>query len=644
MATVYSYHYTIDAYVNWTDAYVTDEVINIIGIIGQYDSAIYPTWIKVQDEADKKTTPHTIQKGYTIKWRARFYAKKVVNGGTPQYWWLNDDVVKNVHVSLSAYKDKVANTSPGVRTDKSGVSTAFKTGGTGASYFTVQNPTGGCTFTWWTKPTQSNFKLNPAFTLTADIDLGSNYNDYGGDPDTSIKHPTLLPGFVNPAFSVYDAKPTPNVPPVLTDNLQAFAYSAGSGTGAVAYAFSRCCNEWRGLAVTARTATAAGKISYKFKTVTCAANGTNLVDNNPKGTTENAPNNSLVGIDGPQVKAARAELQKHILADCNSGLICGNGKPTSGNGGGTTPPPNTNPNGKVAPDLRWNPPPHKFSRDRSFGERLLSNIQVSTFPQDNYLGVKDINVVRQAFAAGERGRIFQDKAGADILNTNPDKLNLPTGGQYPKQWGFRFMYNPNEVQYSTSANTSIDWTIGAKDPATLLAGNQSVNFQLFINRIADMKWLTDYSTKQAPVTDWNQAYGRTLDITEIEGLLNRGTEYDIEFLYRVLNGDPLKNPLLFNPSYKGVTSDFGYTTGVPCWLYLNENLRYYGSIAGFTVTHIMFDLNMVPILSTVGINFVRYPALWNDTAAVAGGASATAAALKKSIVDKTLGTANTPTS
>jgi hypothetical protein len=73
--------------------------------------------------------------------------------------------------------------------------------------------------------------------------------------------------------------------------------------------------------------------------------------------------------------------------------------------------------------------------------------------------------------------------------------------------------------------------------------------------------------------------------------------------------------------YKGVTADFGYTTGVPCWLVLNENLRYYGSVASFSVNHAMFDSNMVPMLSTVSISFARYPALWNETEAFGTGAS-----------------------
>ena len=171
------------------------------------------------------------------------------------------------------------------------------------------------------------------------------------------------------------------------------------------------------------------------------------------------------------------------------------------------------------------------------------------------------------------------------------------------------MYNPTSFSYSSASNNNVDWSRGSKDPTLLLTGNQSVEFELYINRIADMSFLRGIKN----ISDTRSSYRRELYQEEIDGLLNRGTEYDIEFLYRVLNGDPLKNPLLFNPAYKGRTADFGFTTGIPCWLYLNDNLRYYGSVMNFRVNHVMFDLNMIPMLSVVSISFSRYPALWGST-------------------------------
>jgi hypothetical protein len=288
------------------------------------------------------------------------------------------------------------------------------------------------------------------------------------------------------------------------------------------------------------------------------------------------------------------------MIDAKSNKACGDTSSGSGNGlkdiTTVTPPKG---------DTRWNPPPHRDARSISYGERV------------NYGANDALNTV-SAFSEKDRGRIFQDSNSAAVLNKNPDKLKqLVSAKGATNQWGFRFMYNPTTFGYSSSSNNSVDWTLGASDPATLLTGNSSVNFEVYINRIPDLKYLR----LKNPTLSEKQIYGRNLDEIEKQGILNRGTEYDIEFLYRVLNGDPLKESLLLSTKYKGVTADFGYTTGVPCWLVLNENLRYYGSVASFQVNHAMFDLNMVPMLSTVSITFARYPALWNETEAFGTGAS-----------------------
>jgi len=254
--------------------------------------------------------------------------------------------------------------------------------------------------------------------------------------------------------------------------------------------------------------------------------------------------------------------------------------------------------------LLWNPPVHRDVRSRSFAERV-------TYPDnDKFIeplaAFADAEAIAQKFKQNRRGYIIQTVDGAKALNTNPDNLKDQVG-TYGKnhRWGFRFTYNPQSFAYSTLASNSVDWTLGSKDPAVLLAGNQNVTFQLYLNRIPDLKYLRMTNPKLTQTA----IYQRELANTEIQGILNRGTEYDIEFLYRVVNGDPLTQSNLLN--YDGYTSDFGYTTGVPCWLALSENLRFFGSISGFSVNHIMFDLNMVPMLSIVDISFQRYPALFN---------------------------------
>jgi hypothetical protein len=341
-------------------------------------------------------------------------------------------------------------------------------------------------------------------------------------------------------------------------------------------------------------------VAYKPKSVggkgyqsywTCTKNGDKCAESSPKPTANDLSTKTKLA----------AWTKKYVtkpMIDAKSNAACG--ETPSGNGlkdiTTVTPPKG---------DTRWNPPPHRDARTISFAERA------------NY-SVNDSLDTVPAFSEKERGRIFQDINSAAVLNKNPDKLKeLVSAKGATNQWGFRFMYNPTTFGYSSSSNNSVDWTLGASDPATLLTGNSSVNFEVYINRIPDLKYLR----LKNPALSEKQIYGRDLNEIEKQGILNRGTEYDIEFLYRVLNGDPLKESLLLSTKYKGVTADFGYTTGVPCWLVLNENLRYYGSVASFQVNHAMFDLNMVPMLSTVSITFARYPALWNETEAFGTGAS-----------------------
>jgi hypothetical protein len=318
---------------------------------------------------------------------------------------------------------------------------------------------------------------------------------------------------------------------------------------------------------------------------TCTKNGDICQQKSPKPTANDLSTKTKLA----------AWTKKYVtkpMIDAKSNAACG--ETSSGSGKGlkditTVTPPKG--------DTRWNPPPHRDARGTSYGERV------------NY-GAKDAFNTVSAFSQKERGRIYQDANGAAVLNKSAQGLKDAVASKVAlNQWGFRFMYNPTTFGYSSSSNNSVDWTLGAADPAVLLTGNSAVSFEVYINRIPDLKYLRLKNPKVSEA----QLYGRNLTQVEKEGILNRGTEYDIEFLYRVLNGDPLSKSLLLN--YNGVTADFGYTTGVPCWLVLNENLRYFGSVASFQVNHAMFDLNMVPMLSTVSITFARYPALWNQTAA-----------------------------
>ena len=255
---------------------------------------------------------------------------------------------------------------------------------------------------------------------------------------------------------------------------------------------------------------------------------------------------------------------------------------------------------------RTNPPNHYVTRDVSFFNKVKDKIQQDLgkprASSEYIVAYNKLDLLNaEVTKAGRLGMIFQDRASATALN-GP--------GNADKPWGFRFAYNPSTISYSTAMDTSIDWMLADKDPANYIGGNVSIGFTLYLNRMPDMTELAGVKGKPGP---YGKNYPRELREEEIQGILNRGTEYDIEFLYRVLNGDPKpSNNTLLTYTVGGkpaVTSDFGYITGTPVWLKIHNNLRYKGSVASVSVNHVIFNELMVPMFSTVDITMIRYPVI-----------------------------------
>ena len=55
------------------------------------------------------------------------------------------------------------------------------------------------------------------------------------------------------------------------------------------------------------------------------------------------------------------------------------------------------------------------------------------------------------------------------------------------------------------------------------------------------------------------------------------------------------------------TADLGWVGAMPVELHLGPGLRYWGTLAGLTVNHVLFNERMVPMFSTVRIDFNRLP-------------------------------------
>lgn len=295
---------------------------------------------------------------------------------------------------------------------------------------------------------------------------------------------------------------------------------------------------------------------------------------------------------GSPVRQANAKAAQKVLLEANAANCTEV----------VTPAPEGEDGGIIIPStdsITYNPPAHYVSRGVSHGVRVAD---YQTASRDNKSIVIDTFKANKVFSQfvdsrNNLGRIFQSQGAADAMN-----VATRTKGKKPI-WGFKFMYNPTSINYSVPMNTAIDWTLSTQDPANLIAGNISVNFTLYLNRIADMTELMPL--KGAPQM-YSKNYPRMLSKEEVEGILLRGTEYDLEYLYRAVNGnrDMKGNSLL---TYNGESADKGYITGVPLWFVLHDNMRYYGSLQNISVDHVVFTDKMVPMLSVVNISFLRYP-------------------------------------
>jgi hypothetical protein len=196
------------------------------------------------------------------------------------------------------------------------------------------------------------------------------------------------------------------------------------------------------------------------------------------------------------------------------------------------------------------------------------------------------------------GYMFQD----------PDFKMSTAGGVL---WGFQFHYNPTVINEQYSTDPTVDWTL--QDKAAPLSGTGTITLELYLNRIADLAAFAQpgQTTKNFDLKKVSANYARPLGAADVRGILNRGTNYDIDFLFRIVNGDPVTQSPQFDVATLD-TANFGYMTGIPFWVVLGSNMRYKVSITGMDIRHAMFTPDMIPMLSVVNLTLARYPVIYSD--------------------------------
>jgi hypothetical protein len=177
-------------------------------------------------------------------------------------------------------------------------------------------------------------------------------------------------------------------------------------------------------------------------------------------------------------------------------------------------------------------------------------------------------------------------------------------------YGFKFLYNPTEV--------SMGWgMVEIPDPNTIRSGAagglapisgvglSTIDFTLLLNRISDMNFLDENGLAPGEDATIEGPYEGINPIQRVEDLkmiYRRGTMYDLEYLFRVINGPSAIHQTTLN----GLSADWGFLIGSQVELFLGDGLRYLVRLNGINVNHRIFNDRMVPVISEVSISLGRY--------------------------------------
>ena len=211
--------------------------------------------------------------------------------------------------------------------------------------------------------------------------------------------------------------------------------------------------------------------------------------------------------------------------------------------------------------------------------------------------------------------IVQYRALAEATNFRPNQLGFlvrdpvfmsQVSGVKADNWnhwgtnyGFRFMYNPTEFTESLVAPAGGDPMMMLRDvqmgaiPSSVDTGS-GINMSLLLYRGEDLALLS-----RSDFTDFYANGGMSSE--QRDDILQRGTQSDLEYLFRMCNGDPLD-------TWRGVTSDWGMLLPTLLVLsvgYSSGNRKIRGRLSNLSWSHRLFAPGMVPILTEVSVQFTR---------------------------------------
>lgn len=270
----------------------------------------------------------------------------------------------------------------------------------------------------------------------------------------------------------------------------------------------------------------------------------------------------------------------------------------------------------------------KFSSDYKYNAPMVSSSYfgapsfVDTILEGNFVDQGKYGDARQAWkgTTGGRGTIQMDEKFLSTFSTSAQtntKVKIDT-----QKYGFKFLYNPQTVSMAWGLMSSMDPYYEATQldkfqvVSTALMSS-TVSFELLLNRIQDFDYLneTGLSTGNIPqftntttlagiaaASTVKNPYPENVDPEDLKEIWQKGTMYDLEYLFKTINGPDGT----FVSKLNGSTADRGWMRPTIVELHLGNSMRYRVRISEFAVNHIMFNSRMVPILSSVKLTCSRF--------------------------------------
>jgi hypothetical protein len=217
------------------------------------------------------------------------------------------------------------------------------------------------------------------------------------------------------------------------------------------------------------------------------------------------------------------------------------------------------------------------------------------------------------------------------INSSVTAANKKTAGKnivegtVDRDWGFQFLWNPESISTSMQRTDVVTPSAGDRLVAMtgVFPGQESISFSIVIDRTNDFACAKSLAPENIvnywpTLTTMSKFYKHGYPSSpakpetfedKMYRLLTRGTQADIEYLLRAINGNGVGDYSWTNPIGRD-SADIGYLQptllAVQFGPYNRTSTSYVGWIESIQITHQAFTENMIPIRSTIQLQMTCF--------------------------------------